>query len=238
MQLLIQLLVLLVFSVIKGFRSRVVSGKGKISLALLAVTVISVLVSSVDFKDLISKRFEAEKSSISLILAGRTDFNANGSVGVRVSSWLEAIEWIKERPLVGWGGKGRNLVVKNTEGLSEHSKKIFRHLHNSYMDVSVNYGLLGLMLMLTLFGFILYAAHFSWKQEVLPTDLLVFVYSFMGFWLVINCFESYMFYSSGIFVFGLVGGGVLTLYWKAVRVCSEPIPVKLLICDSFLRLSD
>ncbi len=220
------LLILLIACFIWGAQSNLISLKSKISLICLFMIITLMLISKTSLKDLVEKRFEFEKSSISMILDGRTDFSANNSVGIRVNTWLEAVGWIKERPLLGWGGKGRNLVIKNTEGLSERSKEIYRHLHNSYMDVSVNYGLLGLMLMLTLFGFILYAAHFSWKQEVLPTDLLVFVYSFMGFWLVINCFESYMFYSSGIFVFGLVGGGVLTHYWKALRVSSEPISDK------------
>jgi len=173
---------------------------------------------SVNFKGVVEHRIAAETKTITQLIEGQEDFYALDSVGLRVATWIEAIEWIEERPLFGWGGKGRKLVVQHTDKLPESVKKQFGHLHNSYLDTLVNYGFVGLLLLFALLGLLAYAAKYAWGKQVLPTDMLLFFVSLLIFWLVINLFESYMFYSSGVFVFGLVAGAVLTHYWKALLV--------------------
>ncbi|MEH6578324.1 MAG: O-antigen ligase family protein [Amphritea sp.] len=184
----------------------------------MAVVLLSLLVfSNQTIKDGVSKRFKGEKETIVKILNGEHNFTRWDNSSIRFATWLEAHEWITKKPFFGWGGQGRKLVVQNTEQLPNtyKNKNRIRHLHNSYLDTLVNYGFAGLTILLCLAGFLIYAAHYAWRRTTLPTDMLLFTYTFIAFWGVINSFESYMFYSSGKFIFGLIGGGILTLYWKA-----------------------
>ncbi len=174
------------------------------------------------FQDMFKKRFVLEAETISNIVSGEHQFTQWDNASIRFATWLEAKNWIAEKPIFGWGGKGRKHVVDSTPDLPEAFKSI-HHLHNSYLDTIVNYGLVGLSVMLAVFGLLIYAAHFAWRAGTLPSDMYAFFGSFIIFWLVINCFESYMYYSSGKFIFGLISGGVLTLYWKA-RYGNEYVP--------------
>lgn len=163
------------------------------------------------------KRFNHEYDNIQIALSGSSDYQSNNSTGVRLSTWYESIDWIKERPLMGWGGNGRDLVVKHTDRLTEHSKQRYRHLHNSYLDTLVNYGVLGLLCMLLLFGYLARAVLILYRSGQVQfseamAGLMVLIY-----FLVVNCFESYMFYSSGQLVLAFIGGAILSLYWKTQK---------------------
>lgn len=136
-------------------------------------------------------------------------------ISVRLSTWSEALVWIEKRPWIGWGGKGRRLVINNTDHLTESLKPIFGHLHNSYLDTAINYGLLGLSVMLALLGYLAYATCYLWKKQAISNGAALFFSMFIAYWLVVNLFESYMFYSSGSFILAIISGTIVSLYWKA-----------------------
>ena len=48
------------------------------------------------------------------------------------------------------------------------------------------------------------------RAGALPADFLLFYMAFLGFWLVVNLFESFLYFSSGDWIFILVAGGVAT----------------------------
>ncbi|MFV0278117.1 MAG: O-antigen ligase family protein [Parahaliea sp.] len=133
------------------------------------------------------------------------------NVRVRLATWQTSIDWIARAPLLGWGGGGRAAVVQDTPGLSAVEKERFRHLHSSYLDVLVNWGLAGLALMLGLFAWLSQVIWRAWQRGAICDNLLVFWVSFLLYWLVVNSFESFMFYQSGQYVFALLGGGYLAL---------------------------
>jgi len=165
----------------------------------------------------VEKRLSAELSNIEKILQGKDDYIANSSTGIRFTTWTESISWIQEKPLIGWGGNGRDLVVKHSDRLMENNKKIFRHLHNSYLDTLVNYGLLGFSCLIGFFVFLGYGIRKAYKQERIEYGAAVVSSLLLVFWAIVNCFESYMYYSSGSFVITLIGGVVLSVYWKAIN---------------------
>ncbi|TGD70905.1 O-antigen ligase family protein [Mangrovimicrobium sediminis] len=135
----------------------------------------------------------------------------NENIRVRLATWGEALHWIAKRPLFGWGGGGRSEVVQATDGLSRGEKKRFRHLHSSYLDTLVNFGLAGLMVGGALLWWLNRAIMQAGKAGRLDADLRGFWYLFVSYWLVVNLFESYMFYESGLYSFALVAGGYLAL---------------------------
>lgn len=147
------------------------------------------------------------------------------SVNVRLYTWKEALTWIESRPLLGWGGKGRGAVVKATPELSPSIKARFNHLHNSYLDLTVNYGLIGLLFYLSLLFVISKQVLGVPRTGKMQISLQLFWLLFLVFWSIANLFESYMFYSSGEYVFNIVVAGCLALanyfqYQKNLIQCS------------------
>ncbi len=164
---------------------------------------------------IVAERLKYENETIDAVLDGNIEDADYTSAGIRIHIWAEALPWIQERPLLGWGGKGRKLVIAESETFPRELKDSFGHLHNSYVDLQVNNGLLGTLLLLALTGWLLLASVKTWRRGELPGDLLLFFLCFMLYWLVINCFESYLFFSSGGYIFGLVCAGVATHILRA-----------------------
>lgn len=133
------------------------------------------------------------------------------NVRVRLSTWRTALDWIVQRPLLGWGGKGRAAVVQDTGALSDAERGRFRHLHSSYLDTLVNWGLAGFALLLGLFAWLGLRLRRGWREGSIDTNLLCFGVAFGLYWGVANAFESFMFYQSGLYAMALVAGGLLAL---------------------------
>ncbi len=136
---------------------------------------------------------------------------AQESTRVRLNTWTEALHWVVQRPLFGWGGHGRSAVVQHSEGLSADEKARFRHLHSSYMDTLVNFGIAGLLVWFALLWALTRAIVDARKASRIGADFLWFWIAFLVYWLVVNAFESYMYYQTGIYAFSLVAGGYLAL---------------------------
>lgn len=166
----------------------------------------------------IDGRVSAEGDTIRSILSGQYSAIPFDSTGIRIHTWHASFDWIAERPLLGWGGKGRNLVIAESENLPESVKAAFRHLHNSYLDITANYGLAGLALLLTLWGWLIFIALRATRRGTLPPEMLHFILCFMVLWAIVNAFESFIFYSSGIYIFSLIGGYILSCHWQTLPV--------------------
>lgn len=155
-------------------------------------------------------------------LQEESTYSKNRSAAVRLAYWYEAGERLQEKPLVGWGGKGRRLAADNANLIPARYRKGLHHLHNSFLDTAVNYGYAGLALIIFLQTYVVYMAHRAWKAHQMPTGLLLFTYCFMTYWLTVNLFESYFYYSSGTLIFGIVSGVILSHYWRTEITHTEP----------------
>ncbi|WP_091387228.1 O-antigen ligase family protein [Microbulbifer marinus] len=184
-----------------------------VAASVLAVAALVAL--GTKFGGIVVERLDYESDTIDAVMAGDIEGTPFTSTGIRVRTWVESLGWIQERPLLGWGGKGRSLVIEQSQTMPQHLKDLFGHLHNSYLDLQVNNGLLGSLLLLALIGWLLVGSVKTWRRGELPGDLLLFFLCFMLYWLVINCFESYLFFASGGYVFGLVCAGVATQILRA-----------------------
>jgi O-antigen ligase len=197
----------------------------KISIILLVVTILTIVSVGTPLKKIVTNRLAVEKTTVMKIFQGDASDLSYSSAGIRVHYWIEAWSWIKQRPLVGWGGNGNRLVIKLSKEFPESVKKEYRHLHNSYLDLLVNFGALGGLLYLSLLAWLVVRGISAWKSGRMPGDVLIFFLSFLLFWSIINCFESYIFFSSGNFVFALICGGILTHIWKVdIENLKSPLP--------------
>ncbi|MDL4863374.1 O-antigen ligase family protein, partial [Halomonas elongata] len=57
----------------------------------------------------------------------------------------------------------------------------------------------------------------AWRGGVLPGDMALFGAGFFLYWIVVNQFESYNSFWTGVYVHNLVVGGLVTHYWRWQR---------------------
>ncbi|MFE8072893.1 O-antigen ligase family protein [Marinobacteraceae bacterium S3BR75-40.1] len=188
--------------------------KAKIIGFSLATAIALIGLITVELGNVVEKRLHSEKGIIDGLLSGEILDSQRGSIAYRYNSWEAAIPWIAERPIVGWGGNGRGLVLAHSEGLPKWFTSRTGHLHSSYVDILVNFGMLGLTLFLGLLFWTALRSFQAWKRGFMGGDMLTFYLAFTAFWLVVNITESYMFYSTGQYVLSLVLGGMVTHIWR------------------------
>lgn len=189
----------------------------------VATAVCTLAIGYIALGDIVSQRLAAERETLHLLQQGQLEkVPDTTSAGVRLHTWREALNWIAEHPLVGWGGNGRSLIFDHSTNLPESIKQNFGHLHNSYLDLLANYGLLGLALLVALVYWLVSRCLHGYRSGHLCAGDFTFCLSFTVFFAVINLFESYLFYDSGHLVMALVGGGILTRIWKARRSTAHP----------------
>src|SRR5699024_5039042 len=130
----------------------------------------------------ITQRLAAESDVIERIVEWRFDEIPYTSVGNRINTWRAGMDWIAKRPLVGWGGEGRNLAIKHTQWVPDHVKEEYGHLHNYFLELWVAYGLLGVAVMLALAVWVGQGCWRSWRAGVLPGDIALFGAAFFIYW--------------------------------------------------------
>lgn len=183
--------------------------------ATVSIFILGTIVGSLN-KDMFFDRYIKSKNEFEQAYVEKSRITIKNSIGIRTASWNEAWEWIAERPVFGWGGQARKWVVHNAD-LPKKVTKITNHLHNSYLDTTVNYGLVGLGIYLLLIALLIRMAYQSWHDKVMPDGVFIFVMAFYPYWLLINFFESYMYFSQGEYIFSLVGATILSYYWRSKR---------------------
>ncbi|KXS36116.1 MAG: O-antigen polymerase [Halomonadaceae bacterium T82-2] len=166
------------------------------------------------FGDTLAERVTTESGVIAQLMQGNLEQVPYTSIGIRIHSWMAALQWIAERPLVGWGGEGRSLVIDHTPWLPDFVKADFGHLHNFFIEVWVAYGLLGVAVIAALAAWIGRGTWLAWRGSAMPGDVALFGAAFFVYWVIVNQFESYDSFWTGVYVHNLVVGGLVTHYWR------------------------
>ncbi|MBY5930377.1 O-antigen ligase family protein [Halomonas sp. DP8Y7-3] len=192
-------------------------------LSLLGLSVV-LLGAGLFLKEPLLERATKESSVIGMLLQGKIDEVPYTSIGIRIHSWQAAFEWIEQRPFVGWGGEARGLVMDHTPWLPDHVKEKYGHLHNYFLEVWVAYGLVGLLVVGALAFWIGLATWRSWRAGVLPGDMALFGFGFFVYWIIVNQFESYNSFWTGVYVHNLVVGGLVTHYWRLQAGHNSQVP--------------
>jgi O-antigen ligase len=160
--------------------------------------------------DLISNRLERESDVIHQLLDGDVEHVPYTSIGIRVHTWLEAWKWIKQRPITGWGYEVRGKVFTESTTLPGWVVEQFGHFHNSYIEILLSYGLIGIFFLVALYSVIVRRAWQAWRSGIMPTDVFLFGLAFFIFWILVNLTESYLIGRTGVYFTGLIGGCMYT----------------------------
>jgi len=160
----------------------------------------------------VEHRINASEINLEDFLAPPSEHgNPKTSSGVRLYSWRVALGWISERPLAGWGAGTVDDKIDQSNFFDRWFKG-FGHLHNSYFETLYAHGLIGTGLLGALIVWIGIATWRCFRTGNMPLDVFVFAFSYFGFWLVINMFESYIIYSTGQYMNALIVGFIYTFY--------------------------
>jgi len=173
-------------------QNRILMAKGALIFALVA----GLLAWSV--KDILYERVVRENSAISMLLSGNLEEIPFSSIGIRIHSWAEALKWIAERPITGWGRDARSDVIQLADRFPPRIKAHFGHLHNGYLEILVGYGAVGFLYLCILWIVLLRRI-----KHAADKDLYAFALYGSVFFLVLNLFESFFVKSSGEFALTL-----------------------------------
>ena len=180
-------------------------------LSYLIISVITISYLGFAIKENLTKRFKNESSTIMVILEGDWQNIPYSNIGLRLNTWIQAFEWIAQKPIIGYGGKVRTDIIQLSTKHPEWVKTVVGHFHNSYIEITLGYGILGLVLAFA-------PAMFIFKyciQTVRPVRL----FSIFGLvlFLVMNMFESYLFFWAGPFTFSLIIGPIFSMELKKMK---------------------
>ena len=182
---------------------------------LIAVVILSALLSSLGATKIVTDRLDAERTAIDKLLTGDLSHTKITSVRMRIISWQAAYEWIVQRPITGWGPQTRKQLILQDSNFPARMKKKIGHLHNSYIELLVSYGIVGFSLYFILFFYVWIRAWQAWRAGSIPNDIMLFAAIWTIYWLIVNCFESYIIFSStGNYLNALIAGTLYSYHLK------------------------
>lgn len=180
--------------------------KREIVTALLLVIAVAVSLNTTSNSS--AKWLRVVETVKSLASADLESIPKTTSSGIRIHTWIEGWHWFTKSPWIGWGENGRKLAIKESSTLPDTIRERFTHLHNSYVETLVNNGIMGAALILLLHGWLAITILRS-CQENRQTDVRLCTLAAGTLWLTANFFESYMFYKTGVMIFGIVSAALL-----------------------------
>lgn len=134
------------------------------------------------------------------------------SAALRVMLWHEGWQWIAQKPWLGWGGSGRKHASISAD-LPPQWQSI-QHLHSSYIDTLVCYGMAGFVVLLLWLVWFVRAFQSSAGAQV-PRPWRRLAIAWLLLWAVANAFESYWYFASGTYIVALLGGVLVTQLWRS-----------------------
>lgn len=114
----------------------------------------------------------------------------HNSVGLRLHLWRLAFDSWRQQPLVGHGlGVHRELIA----GSPDPQLRPMAHLHNTYLDLAVRLGLVGLLLAAALPGSLVLGLRRAVRDGLQAPDLLRFLFGALVLTAVWSLFDSRLF---------------------------------------------
>jgi hypothetical protein len=117
-----------------------------------------------------------------------TTIPGNKAIGIRVRLYELGVQKFKERPLLGWGLDSTPALIASANLDLAGERHV--HLHNSYLDALVGMGLIGSLLLLTLFVLVVRELVLAWRGGIISTASFWALAGCVGIVLVANAFDS------------------------------------------------
>jgi O-antigen ligase len=180
----------------------------------------------------VTTRLSQEKEMFAA--AWRGDFEAvpSAGFGVRVHTFrFGAAKWL-ERPLFGWGPGSTEYLISHSglpqlrhsvlvEGQWKEGPTWLDHLHNTYLEILVGFGLVGAFLMLSVLGLLVRSLVVAHRQGRVPLDYAWFLTGTLGLMAIWSLSDFRLLHPDWRSYWILIGGIAATFHlWKTVPACS------------------
>ncbi|SBT16453.1 O-Antigen ligase [Marinomonas gallaica] len=193
------------------------SSKIRLQRRWVFTTIAALILISIPLKQTLGPIVEARLSSEDQVISQLAHFDFNDipytSIGTRINTWKAAFEHIAERPLTGWGGQGQEIAIDRSEWLPAWIKSHFGHMHNNYIALLLQYGLMGIIFYFALFGWVFIKILKAVNNNQLPLDIGVFSVAIFSFWSIMGITESYLFFWTGVICIQTIFAGLIALLW-------------------------
>lgn len=183
--------------------------KTKIRNIIVGYTLLLITIAAIFQYEPIKQRVLYEPELVSAIVNKDFDNLPMSNMGVRLNSWIEAVNWIKENPIFGSDFNSISFITRESKKFQDAGLMQFGHLHNTYMEIIVAYGALGV-----LFYCLFYKEIIKNISENKKHEERILLFCFLLFWLIINFFESFNHKGLGLYAHTIVLGGLYTLQRK------------------------
>jgi O-antigen ligase len=159
-------------------------------------------------------RIQSGFSIVPHVINEGVDELPQSSWGIRVIMLKIGVERFSERPIWGWGYRSSDFILQeaNASGLLDQE---FNQFHNSYLEVLVEYGVLALVLLLSVFFYLISIVRELIGSGHLDSRIATASLLFFLFMLIFSLFDGILVQGSyGQFIFNCAGGLALSMHFR------------------------
>lgn len=170
-----------------------------ISLVLLVITL---TLQHYNYFDALIKKVNSEQSVLWLLITGNIQDIPRNSSGLRIYFWVDAYNWILERPWTGWG-ESANKHLHAAAG-NYFGQRIFHSIHNDIFEITLSHGLLGLGFYCVLTTWLYRKVLNAWKDQRIKNDSFIFFNIFIIFFIFNGQFMSLFYFHETIYLWNII----------------------------------
>ncbi|MCK7568310.1 O-antigen ligase family protein [Marinobacter xestospongiae] len=168
------------------------------------------------------QRFQSEAGVIDAVTSGDEGLEIpNSSWGLRVQFWQLGVERIAERPVAGWGYRSARYFLEQAARESPQFRG-YRQLHNSYLEAGISYGMGGMLLLVGLFGWVLWRCRVAYHGGGMEIGFYLFSVTSIGFVMCCSLVYGLLFSDDhGLNLYTLVMGCALSMSYAGKRRAND-----------------
>jgi O-antigen ligase len=169
-------------------------------------------------------RLGEESDALSAIFSGDTDDSAQSSLGLRWHAQRFGLSLWLERPCLGWGSNASHALIASSAqpALGVGGDEVLDHLHNTYLELLVQLGLIGLLLWVGLFVSLFLSIAHAWRARLLSADLARFLTLAIVYLSVWDLFDFHALHQDWRGAWALLAGSALSVGLFAAGDATDP----------------
>lgn len=216
----------IIASVVFLLSSRLSGGaliKRRLSWIAIAIGLVIAAGLSMNTFERMTKRVTVEIDAIEHLRLDAIDNTRFNSSTIRLVLWKTAFDAIWKRPLLGYGGAARRIVIDHAN-LPARIRR-FGHFHNSYLELWLSYGIAGPLVFVSTLVVLGRRLVRACRSGHVAMDFAVFGVAWLVFFAVANFFESYVSYRTGAYLMLVIGGALYSIAIparRAARLAAHP----------------
>ncbi len=184
--------------------------------ATAIITLIACVAVVIAYSDGFRRKVAEDLNAVAAFVDSGGETAPDSSATIRLHHWNLALGLIAERPLLGHGAAAKEALIANSH-MPEYARRGFGHLHNSYLELGVAFGVPGLLGFIALLTLLAWRTIVAWRFGTLPVEAALFGVAWLAFFAVVNLFESYVIQRTGYLVLAVCGGVLYSLTMTANR---------------------